>query len=140
MLDARWFKGANLNYAETLLARNDDSPAIISIDEQNHRRVLSYKELRQQVALCAAGLKDAGVQSGDRVAAIMPNVAYTIIAFLASASIGATWSSCSPDFGASAALDRLGQIEPKVLFVCDGHQYQGKSHDAIATMPRCHDA
>jgi len=132
MLDARWFSGASLNYAKKLLARNDDHPAIISIDEQNHRRVLSYKELREQVALCAAGLKHAGVQSGDRVAAIMPNVAYTIIAFLATASIGATWSSCSPDFGASAALDRLGQIEPKVLFVCDGHQYQGKTHDAIA--------
>lgn len=130
MLDARWFIGATFNFAEKLLSRDDDHIAIISIDENGKRQVLSYKELKHQVASCAAGLKDAGVVTGDRVGAIMPSVAYTIIAMLATTSIGAIWSSCSPDFGANAAFDRLGQIDPKVLFVCDGHQYQGKVHDA----------
>ncbi len=130
MLDAHWFTGATLNFAEKLLPRDDDHVAIISIDENGKRQVLTYKALKQQVAQCAAGLKEAGVVTGDRVAAIMPNVAFTIIAMLATASIGAVWSSCSPDFGANAAFDRLGQIEPKILFACDGHQYQGKKHDA----------
>jgi len=132
MLDARWFDGATFNFAEKLLARDDDHPAIVSLDEQNHRQVLSYHELKVQVGRCAAGLKEAGIEAGDRVAAILPNVTFTIIAALATASIGAIWSSCSPDFGASAALDRLGQIEPKLLFVSDGHQYQGKTHDDLA--------
>ncbi len=132
LINARWFSGATFNYAEKLLERNDDHPALVSLDEQGHRQVLSYRELRRQVSLCAAGLKHAGVQSGDRVAAIMPNVPFTIIAFLATAALGAIWSSCSPDFGANAAIDRLGQIEPKVLFVCDGHQYHGKIHDDTA--------
>ncbi len=132
MLDARWFTGATFNFAEKLLSREDEHPALISIDECGRRQVLSYKALKHQVTLCAAGLKQAGVVTGDRVGAIMPNVAYTIIAMLATASIGATWSSCSPDFGANAVVDRLGQIEPKILFVCNGHQYQGKIHNGFA--------
>lgn len=132
MINARWFSGASFNYAEKLLARDDDHPALISIDELNHRRVLSYHELKNEVSLCAAGLIHAGVKQGDRVAALMPNVAQTVIAFLATASIGAIWSSCSPDFGVNAAIDRLGQIEPKILFVADGHQYHGKTHDDFA--------
>ena len=132
MLDARWFTGATFNFAEHLLSRNDDHPAIISTNEKGEREVLSYKALKQQVALCAAGLKQAGLIAGDRVGAVMPNVAYTIIAMLATASIGAIWSSCSPDFGAQAVVDRLGQLEPRVLFICDGHQYQGKIHDGLA--------
>jgi acetoacetyl-CoA synthetase len=128
MMDARWFNGASFNFAEQLLRRNDDFPAIISRDESEQRVVLSYRELHQQVALCAAGLKAAGVKAGDRVAGILPNVSYTIIAFLASASLGAIWASCSTDFGANAAIDRLGQIEPKILFVSNGHQYNGKKH------------
>ena len=132
MLDARWFTGATFNFAEKLLSRDDDHPALISIDERNRRQVLSYKELKQQVAMCAAGFKKAGVKTGDRVGAIMPNVAQTIIAMLATTSMGAIWSSCSPDFGTQGAMDRLGQIEPKVLFACDGHQYQGKVHDGLA--------
>ena len=132
MLDARWFIGAKFNFAEKLLTRDDDHPALICIDERNGRQVLSYSDLKQQVASCAEGLKQAGVVIGDRVGAIMPNVAYTLIAMLATTSIGAIWSSCSPDFGANAAFDRLGQIEPKVLFVCDGHFYHGKTHDGLA--------
>lgn len=130
MLDARWFEGATFNFAEKLLTRRDTYPALISVNEEGERQVLSYKELYQEVARCAAGLKHVGVVKGDRVGAIMPNVPYTIIAMLATASIGAIWSSCSPDFGAQAAIDRLGQVEPKVLFVCDGHQYLGKKHEA----------
>jgi len=130
MIDATWFDGATLNFAEQLLQRQDDHPALVSRDETDKRDVISFRQLRQHVAHCAAGLKKAGVQPGDHVAAIMPNVAQTIIAMLATASLGATWSSCSPDFGAQAAIDRLGQVDPKVLFVCDGHQYLGKQHDA----------
>lgn len=132
MMDARWFNGASFNFAEKLLQRRDDHPALISVNEAGDRDRLSYKKLYQQVAQCAQGLQEAGVAAGDRVAAIMPNVSYTIIAMLATTSLGAIWSSCSPDFGAQAVIDRLGQIEPKVLFACDGHQYQGKTHKAAA--------
>jgi acetoacetyl-CoA synthetase len=130
MLDARWFRGARLNFAQQLLSRDDDKLALIGLDELNRRQVFTYKELKQQVAQCAAGLKKAGVQSGDRVVAVMPNIAQTIIAMLATASLGAIWSSCSPDFGAQAIIDRFSQIEPVLLFVCDGHVYQGKRYDA----------
>ncbi|RUR00542.1 acetoacetate--CoA ligase [Legionella septentrionalis] len=131
MIDARWFSGASLNFTRQLLSRNDEHPAIISIDEQGSRQCLSYAELKQQVAFCAAGLQALGIGQGDRVAAVLPNVAYTIIAFLATASLGAIWSSCSPDFGTNAILDRLGQIEPKVLFISNGHQYHGKTHSDL---------
>jgi acetoacetyl-CoA synthetase len=128
MMEARWFSGATLNFAEQLLLRDDDHPAIVSLDETGQRIVLSHHELRHQVALCAAGLRKAGVKAGDRVAGILPNASFTVIAFLASASIGAIWSSCSTDFGVNAAYDRLGQVEPKVLFVCNSHSYNGKVH------------
>lgn len=129
--ETHWFTGAQFNFAKQLLSRQDDHPALISIHEDGKRETFSYKELYHQVAQCAAGLKAVGVSQGDRVGAVMPNTANTIIAMLATASIGAIWSSCSPDFGAPAAIDRLGQIEPKILFVCDGHTYQGKQHDAF---------
>lgn len=134
MLEASWFEGATFNFAEKLLSRQDSHPAIVSINEDGQRDVLSWEQLQQQVAACALGLRQAGVVTGDRVAAIMPNVPRTIIAMLATASIGAIWSSCSPDFGAQAVIDRLGQIEPKVLFACDGHQYMGKKHDGVARL------
>ncbi|MFC3909198.1 acetoacetate--CoA ligase [Legionella dresdenensis] len=130
MLDAKWFTGARFNFAEKLLSRRDNHTALICINEAGQREEISYQALYTLVAQCAAGLKAAGVKTGDRVAAIMPNVSYTIIAMLAAASLGAIWSSCSPDFGAQAAIDRLGQVEPVVLFACDGHQYMGKQHDA----------
>ncbi|GGI79212.1 acetoacetate--CoA ligase [Legionella impletisoli] len=131
MIQAKWFQGATFNFAEKLLNGPPDQPAIIALDEQNKRTVLTYRELRNAVARCAAGLKKAGIQSGDRVAAFMPNVAETVIAFLASASIGAIWSSCSPDFGVQAAVDRLGQLEPKLLFLSNQHQYNGKLHQDL---------
>ncbi|WP_419419107.1 acetoacetate--CoA ligase [Legionella sp. D16C41] len=128
LLDATWFEGATFNFAAKLLQRRDDHLALISIKENGERNVLTYQELYQQVAMCAQGLKDAGVEVGDRVAAMMPNVAETIIAMLATTSLGAIWSSCSPDFGAQAAIDRFSQIEPKILFACNGHYYLGKKH------------
>jgi acetoacetyl-CoA synthetase len=126
MIEARWFSGARFNFAQKLLSRRDEHPALISVNENNTRYEMSYEHLYEAVAQCAQGLKSAGVTVGDRVAALMPNTHHTIIAMLATASLGAIWSSCSPDFGAQAAQDRLGQIEPKVLFICDGHQYNGK--------------
>ncbi|MFA6301726.1 MAG: acetoacetate--CoA ligase [Legionella sp.] len=128
--DARWFFGAKLNYAEKLLQRKDEHPALICINENNDRQVITYKELYSQVAQCAAGLKKAGVQIGDSVVGVLPNTQYAIIAALATISLGAIWSSCSSDFGAQAIIDRFGQINPKVLFICEGHQYQGKFHSA----------
>ena len=128
MWNARWFPGATLNFADKLLSRDDSHPALVSWDERGTRIELSYKALKRQVDACAAGLKHAGVKPGDRVVGIMPNVSYTVIAMLATASIGAIWAACSSDFGVSAAVDRLGQINPTVLFACDGHDYHGKTH------------
>ncbi len=138
MLDARWFSGARFNFAQKLLARRDNHPALISLNEDDHKHIISYEQLYLEVAQCAAGLKAIGVTTGDRVAALMPNTPFTIIAMLATASLGAIWSSCSPDFGAQAALDRLGQIDPKVLFICDGHQYQGKKHSGANKIKQLH--
>ncbi|WP_298623511.1 acetoacetate--CoA ligase [uncultured Legionella sp.] len=140
MLDARWFTGARFNFAQKLLSRRDSHTALVSINEENKKQSISYEELYVQVAQCAAGLKAIGVTTGDRVAALMPNVPQTIIAMLATTSLGAVWSSCSPDFGAQAAIDRLGQIEPKVLFICDGHQYQGKIHSGAEKIVQLQDA
>lgn len=128
MINTQWFLGARFNFAEKLLSRRDAHPALVCRNETHARMTLSYAELYLQVAECAQGLKELGIVCGDRVAALMPNTATTIIAMLAVTSLGAIWSSCSPDFGAQAAIDRLGQIEPRVLFICDGHQYQGKRH------------
>ena len=130
MVDSQWFPGASLNFAEMLLRRRDAHPALISVDESGMREVITYQELYDRVAACVGGLKKAGVKENDRVAGVMPNVALTIIAMLATTAIGAIWSSCSPDFGAEAIIDRLGQIEPKLVFICDGHTYQGKIHSA----------
>lgn len=133
-LDAVWFEGAMLNFAAHFLRRNDDHPAIISYLENGERRSLNYQQLHQQVAACIQGLKNLNIGINDRVAAIMPNTPETIIAMLATTAIGAIWASCSTDFGADAAIDRLGQIEPKVLFVTQEHAYAGKhfcNHDKI---------
>ncbi len=128
----RWFPGARLNFAENLLCHRDDRPALISLLETGRRRELSHAELYRQTACVAAELRRLGVEPGDRVAGWLPNVPETVVAMLATASLGAVWSSCSPDFGARGALDRLGQIEPKVLFACDGYFYAGKRQDTTA--------
>ena len=130
---ARWFEGARLNFAENLLRHRSDKPALIARLENGARKTLTYDELYQRVSECAAGLRKLGVVRGDRVAGFMPNIPETIVAMLATASIGAIWSSCSPDFGINGVMDRFGQIEPKVLFGCDGYFYNGKTID---TLPR----
>lgn len=131
MPGAAWFPKARLNFAENLLRYRDDRPALVARLENGHRTQLSYAELYTQVAQLAAALRKAGVTKGDRVAAFMPNVAQTVIGMLATSSIGAIWSSCSPDFGINGVMDRFGQIEPKVLFACDGYYYNGKCIDSL---------
>ncbi|HTO09664.1 MAG TPA: acetoacetate--CoA ligase [Myxococcota bacterium] len=128
MPGAKWFPEARLNYAENLLARSDSAPALIFVSETGARRELSWQELRRQVGAVSAWLRQAGVVAGDRVAGIVPNCPEAIVAMLAATSLGAIWSSCSPDFGVRGVLDRFGQIEPKVLFAADGYWYGGKSH------------
>lgn len=130
--DAKWCEGGTFNYAQKLLMH--DAPqktAIISITERGERYELSYNELLNLVMRARAGLIKAGVKPGMRVAGILPNMHITIIAFLACASIGAIWSSCSSDFGEQAIIDRLEQISPEVLFVTDGHFYQGKDYSDL---------
>ena len=132
MPGAKWFEGARLNFAENLLRYRDPRPALVFRSEHDqHRSALSYRELYQQVAALAHALKQSGVRSGDRIAGFMPNRPETIIAMLATTSLGAIWSSCSPDFGIQGVLDRFGQITPKVLFTCDGYFYAGKTLDSL---------
>ncbi len=127
MPGARFFPEARLSFAENLLRRRDDAPALIAYDESGRRRELSFRELHAQVASLASALRELGLRPGDRVGAYLPNVPETVVAMLASASLGAVWSSCSPDFGVSGVLDRLGQIEPRVLFSVDSYFYNGKT-------------
>jgi acetoacetyl-CoA synthetase len=131
-LGPRWFTGARLNFAENLLRYSDDHPAIIFWNEQGRQRELSYRELNQSVAAVGRALAGEGVVAGDRVAGFLPNLPETIIAMLGASSLGAIWSSCSPDFGANGVLDRFGQIEPKILFCADGYRYAGKEIDSLA--------
>ncbi|MBW2941765.1 acetoacetate--CoA ligase [Zhongshania aquimaris] len=132
--DTQWFEGAKLNFAENLLRRRDDKCAIVSLLENGQRRSISYAELYTDVEQLAAALRDQGVSAGDRVAGIMPNIPEALIAMLATASIGAIWSSCSPDFGTQGILDRFVQIQPKVLFCSDGYYYNGKTIHSLATV------
>ncbi len=130
MRDATWFPNLTLNYAENLLRpRADDDIAIIFRGEDKIERSLCYREFYQQVSVLAQALRAQGIGIGDRVAGILPNMPEAIIAMLATTSIGAIWSSCSPDFGVNGVMDRFGQIEPKLLFVVDGYYYNGKFHD-----------
>ena len=129
MPGARWFPQARLNFAENLLRRRDDAPAIVFRGEDRVRAVMSYAELYSEVSRVAQALRAAGVVEGDRVAGYLPNMPAAVVAMLATASIGALWSSCSPDFGVQGVLDRFGQIEPKVLFTADGYYYAGKTID-----------
>ncbi len=132
MLGARWFPDAGLNFAENLLRHRDEKPALVFRGEDGTRMTLTYGGLYRAVAGVAAGLRAAGVGPGDRVAGFLPNHPQTVVAMLATASLGATWSSCSPDFGIQGVLDRFGQIEPKVLFTADGYHYAGKAIDSLA--------
>ena len=126
MPGAEWFKGIKLNYAENLLKFNNDNLAIESYNEDGTRVTLTYKELNNKVAALSSYLKSIGIKEGDRIAAVMPNIPETIIMMLASSSLGAIWTSCSPDFGINAVLDRFQQVNPKVLLVTDGYMFKGK--------------
>jgi acetoacetyl-CoA synthetase len=134
MPGARFFPEARLNFAANLLRFDDEQPALVFRNERGSRSALSYRELRAEVARVAAGLRAHGVVAGDRVAGFLPNLPETAVAMLATASLGAIWSSCSPDFGVHGVLDRFGQIAPKVLFTADGYLYAGKKLDSLAPM------
>ena len=131
MPGARWFSGARLNFAENLLRYRDDRVALIFKGEAQESIKITYAELYDEVARLAKSLREAGVQTGDRVVGFMPNMPAAIIAMLAAASIGAAWSSCSPDFGIKGVLDRFGQIKPKVLFTANGYSFKGKKVDSL---------
>ena len=131
MTTAKWFSGSELSFPEHLLRYSGERAAIIFRGENGARSELSFDELRQAVADVAQGLRSAGVVKGDRVAGYLPNCPEAIIAMLAATSIGAIWSSCSPDFGINGVVDRFGQIKPKILFCADGYFYNGKRHDSL---------
>ena len=133
MPGAKWFQGARLNFAENLLRYRDDRPALVSVREGGDVAArLTYAELYDQVARVAAFLRQAGVTAGDRVAGYLPNCHETVVAMLAATSLGAVWSSCSPDFGFRSVLERFGQIEPKVLFAADGYRYHGRNYETLS--------
>ena len=132
VLGPRWFPGARINFAENLLRYSDDHPAIVFWNERGRQRTLTYAELTQEVTKVANALRREGIGIGDRVAGFLPNLPEAVIAMLAATSLGAIWSSCSPDFGANGVLDRFGQIKPRVLFCADGYRYAGKEIDSLA--------
>ncbi len=132
MPGAKWFPGARLNFAENLLRVRDDSVALIFKGEDHPVRRVTYAELHDEVARLAKSLRSIGVGPGDRVAGFLPNVPEAVVAMLAATSLGAVWSSCSPDFGIKGVLDRFGQIRPKVLFVANGYYFKGKNLDSLS--------
>ena len=143
MPGARWFPGATLNYAEHALrhgpGKAEDDPAVLIRREDGRSERLSYGQLRTQVAAVRAGLADLGVGVGDRVVALLPNSTHAVVAFLATASLGAIWSSCSPDFGIQAVAERFTQIEPSVLIAVDGYRYNGRPFDIRPTVASLQD-
>jgi acetoacetyl-CoA synthetase len=135
MPGAKWFPGARLNFAENLLRHKDaGSAALVFRSENGSRREMSYPELFTAVERCATGMRAMGIRAGDRVAGFMPNMPETVVAMLSAASIGALWSSCSPDFGIKGVLDRFGQIRPRLIFTADGYFYNGKTVDSLDRM------
>ena len=141
MPGARWFPNTSLNYAEHVFAgKREEEVAILHASELRELGELRWGELRRQVAAVAEGLRDLGVGRGDRVVAYLPNIPEAIVAFLATASLGAVWSSCSPDFGPASVVDRFAQIEPKVLFAVDGYRYGGKDFDRREVVARLQEA
>jgi len=131
MPGTKWFSGARLNFAENLLRYRDDRTALIFLGEDREVRKITYAQLFEEVARIAKPLKDMDIKPGDRVVGFMPNMPETIFAMLAATSLGATWSSCSPDFGIKGVLDRFGQIQPRVLFTANGYWFKGKEMDSL---------
>jgi len=140
MPGASWFPGARLNYAEHALAASPDRVALVAATEDSERVAMTYGELRDKVSLVAAWLRKRGVGPGDRVAAYLPNTPETVVTFLATASVGAIWSSCGPEFGAPSVLDRIGQIRPKVLVAVDGYHFNGRPVDRVSEVSAIRDA
>ena len=137
MPTAKWFLGSELNYVEHVFRHSTtDYPALLFQSEIQPLMEVSWSELHDDVSSIAASLRDLGVKKGDRVAAFIPNIPETVAAFLATASIGAIWSSCSPDFGTRSVIDRFKQIEPKILFAVDGYQYGGKAFELQPAIAR----
>ncbi|MGW5106402.1 acetoacetate--CoA ligase [Nocardia sp. NPDC004123] len=140
MPGARWFPGARVNYVDQIIRHaRTDRPAIVALSEDSPVRELSWAEMLSRTAVLARSLRELGVGRGDRVAGYLPNIPEAVIAFLATASIGAVWSACGQDYTAAAALDRLGQLEPVVLITADGYRYGGKAHDKIAEIAALRD-
>ena len=131
MPGAKWFEGLLFNFAENLLRIKSDKAAIIFQSENADSKIISYNELYDEVEKVASTLRKMGIKNGDRIVGIMPNLAETVIAMLATTSVGAIWSSCSPDFGTQGILDRFTQINPKIIFASDGYFYKGKSFDSL---------
>jgi len=131
MLATEWFTGLEFNFAAHLLRHDDDHIAIEAEDERGKTRSITYKAMRDQVARIARAMRECGVKKGDRVGGFLPNIPEAVVAMLAASSIGAIWSSCSPDFGISGVFDRFGQIEPTMLFAADGYSYNGKPIDSL---------
>ena len=131
MPGAKFFPDARLNFAENLLRKRDDSPALIFQAEDQIKRQMSWSELYDAVSALAQALQDLGVGPGDRCAGFVPNIPEAVIAMLAATSLGAVWTSCSPDFGVNGVLDRFGQTRPKILFTADGYHYNGRAHDSL---------
>jgi acetoacetyl-CoA synthetase len=138
MLHSTWFSGARLNFAENLLRYRDDQPALIFQSENIKRKpeIITYNQLYDLVSKVASALKVSGVTVNDRVTAFMPNMNETVIAMLGAVSLGAIWSSCSPDFGFQGVMDRFGQIEPKILFTADGYFYNGREFDSLSRVAK----
>jgi len=132
MPGARWFPDAKLNFAQNLLKRHDAGDALVFWDETGFRSRMSHAELHAQVSRAAQAMRAAGLRPGDRVAAFIPNMPETVVLALAAISVGAVWSTCSPDFGIDGVLDRFGQTQPRMLFCADGYLYNGKQHDSLA--------
>ncbi|WP_281613020.1 acetoacetate--CoA ligase [Flammeovirga sp. SubArs3] len=137
---SEWFPTASLNYAENLLKRRDNKIALVGRLENGDRKTLTYKEVYQKVAQLSHQLKQDGVEKGDRIAGFVPNCIEAIIAMLATSSIGAIWTSCSPDFGFQGVLDRFGQVAPKVLFTANAYSYNGKVHECLKKVDELHQA
>ncbi|MFZ2173991.1 MAG: AMP-binding protein, partial [Rhodococcus sp. (in: high G+C Gram-positive bacteria)] len=140
MPGARWFPGATLNYVDHVFRNaRTDRPAIVYTDETGHDETVGWDELRSRVSALAATLRAHGVGIGDRVVGYLPNIPETVIAFLATVSLGAVWAACGQDYSAPAALDRLGQLEPKALITADGYRFGGKAHDRVEASLRVRD-
>ena len=131
----KFFYDTELSYAENLLKKNSDDPAIIFKSENGCKTILSWKKLNINVAHVANWMKFNGVKKGDRIVGYLPNIPETVVAYISTSVVGAIWSSCSPDFGANAVVDRFSQINPKILFIGDKYFYNGKKINVLERLP-----